>query len=845
MNKSDFILNYLSSRVRASFLFGILSLLFCNLELSAQTATVYGKVADIQKQAIPNSSVIIKGTTQGKQCDDKGYYEISIPANQKITLVYSHVGNNPTEETFNLKEGERINFSPVLKETENNLIEVKIEDKETRKSTMTRLDPKLINVIPSSTGGIEAIIKTLPGVVSNNDLSSQYSVRGGNYDENLVYVNDIEIFRPFLVRSGQQEGLSFINGDMVSSILFSAGGFDARYGDKMSSVLDVKYRKPKSFGGSAAIGTLGGSVQLEGVSKNQKWTFLTGLRQKQNAYLLKSLDVKGNYKPSFTDFQAFVTYEPNKKWEFNFLGNYARNKYLIVPENQQTDVGTVNQALRFTVYFEGQESDIFQNGMSAFSTIYKPNDHLRLKFISSAYRSQESENYDILGQYRLDELENDFGKDDFGKVKFNRGIGSFLNHARNELNATIYNGEHKGFYEKGNNYLQWGIRYQNEFISDELKEWKYVDSAGYAIPQYPSNTVNMFESYRASNILSSNRVSGFVQNTFNFSDSSIYKLSAGARFNYWDLNNQLVVSPRATLSIQPKWKRDFVFRFSSGLYYQPPFYRELRNLNGNLNKNIKAQQSIHFVAAMDYNLTIWNRPFKLISEVYYKHLNNLIPYQIDNVRIRYFAENSAVGYAKGIDIKLNGEFVKGIESWASLSVMKTQEDIKNDYYYDYYNAAGEKIYVGYNFDQVKKDSILNKPGYIPRPTDQRVSFSMFFQDYIPRFPSYKMSLNLLFGSGLPFGPPDYNRYKQTLRYPFYRRVDLGMSKQLLSEGHDLRPNSPFRHFKSIWLGVDIFNLLGVSNVVSYNWVKDVSNRQYGIPNYLSARLINVRLQISF
>lgn len=822
----------------------IISLFVCILT-NAQTAILFGKVIDTQKQAIPNSNVIIKGTNEGKQCDDKGNYEIAIPANKNVTLVFSHIGNNTLEQSFNLKEGERLEFSPTLKEIENNLIEVKIEDKETRKSTMTRLDPKLINVIPSSTGGIEAIIKTLPGVVSNNDLSSQYSVRGGNYDENLVYVNDIEIFRPFLVRSGQQEGLSFINGDMVSSILFSAGGFDARYGDKMSSVLDVKYRKPKSFGGSAALGTLGGSVQLEGISKNQKWTFLSGLRQKQNAYLLNSLDVKGNYKPSFTDFQAFVTYEPNKKWEFNFLGNYARNKYLIEPENQQTDVGTVNQALRFTVFFDGKESDIFQNGMGAFSTIYKPNNNLRLKFISSAYKSQESENFDILGQYRLDELENDFGKDDFGKVKFNRGVGSFLNHARNELNASVYNAEHKGFYEKGFNYLQWGVRYQNEFITDELKEWKYVDSAGYAIPQNPSNTVNMFESYRASNTLSSNRISGYFQNSFAFSDSSIYKLSAGVRFNYWDLNNQLVLSPRATLSVQPKWKHDMVFRFSSGLYYQPPFYRELRDLNGNLNKNIKAQQSIHFVAAMDYNLKIWNRPFKLISEVYYKHLNNLIPYQIDNVRIRYFAENNAVGYARGIDIKLNGEFVKGIESWASLSVMSTQEDIKNDFYYDYYNAAGEKIFVGYNFDQVKTDSILIKPGYIPRPTDQRVSFSMFFQDYIPRFPSYKMSLNLLFGSGLPFGPPDYNRYKQTLRYPFYRRVDLGMSKQLLSEGHELRPKSPFRHFKSIWLGIDIFNLLGVNNVVSYNWIKDVTNRQYGIPNYLSARLINVRLQISF
>lgn len=829
-------------RLLSIFLFFI----FTNaLTTQAQQATVYGLIADSNGVALPYTTISIKGTTTGVQSNEKGFFELKIPSNQKITLVISHLGYQTIEQTIFLKDNEKRELKLTLAPTESSLLEVKIEDKETRKTTMTRLDPKLINVIPSPTGGIEALIKTLPGVVSNNDLSSQYSVRGGNYDENLVYVNDIEIFRPFLVRSGQQEGLSFINGDMVSSVLFSAGGFDARYGDKMSSVLDVKYRKPKQAGGSASIGTLGGSISLEGLSKNQKWSYLFGLRQKQNAYLLKTLDVKGNYKPSFTDVQTFITYQPNTKWEFNLLGNYARNRYFIIPTSQQTNVGTINQALRFTVYFQGQENDIFQNGMSALSTIYKPQKNIQVKWINSGFKSKESENYDILGQYRLDELENDFGKDDFGKVKFNRGIGSFLNHARNELNATIYNSEIKIFIEQNHHYWQGGIRYQNEFISDVLKEWKYVDSAGYAIPQKPENTVNLFESYRASNTLSSNRIMGYVQDNYSFNDSSIFNLNYGIRFNYWDLNKQTVISPRTTLSVKPNWTKDVLFRLSGGLYYQPPFYRELRAFNGQLNKQIKAQQSIHIVLACDYNLKLWSRPFKLITEAYYKQLNFLIPYQIDNVRIRYFAENNAVGYAKGIDIKLNGEFVKGIESWASLSVMKTEEDIKNDFYYDYYNAAGEKIYAGYNFDQVKTDSILRTPGYIPRPSDQRVSFSLFFQDYIPRFPSYKMSLNLLFGTGLPFGPPDYNRYKQTLRYPFYRRIDLGMSKQLLSEGHELPPKSPFRYFKSIWIGLDVFNLLGVNNVVSYNWIKDVTNRQYGIPNYLSARLINLRLQVTF
>lgn len=826
-------------------LFLLLTLIVFCLSSKAQNALVYGVVSDSLNHPIAGAAVAVKNTTNGVQTDANGQFELKVPSNQSIIITVTYIGFTTQQYPVFLKDNDKRRLQVNLLTSENTLRGVVIEDIETHKSTMQRIDPKLINIIPSATGGVEALLKTLPGVVSNNDLSSQYSVRGGNYDENLVYVNDIEIFRPFLVRSGQQEGLSFINGDMVSSILFSAGGFEARYGDKMSSVLDVKYKKPQEFGGSFAIGTLGGAAHLEGLSKNKKWTYLVGFRQKQNAYLLKTLDVKGNYKPSFSDFQTFITYEPNEKWEFNFLGNYARNKYLIQPTDQKTEVGTINQALQFTVYFEGQEKDLFQNGMGAFSTTFKPSKKLKLKFISSGFKSKEQENYDILGQYRLDELENDFGNEDFGKVKFNRGVGSFLNHARNELNSTIYNAEHKGYYTTHLNNLQWGLRYQNENITDVLSEWKYVDSAGYALPQFPSTTVNMYNVYKAKNELSSNRLSGYVQNNFNFSDSSIFSLSMGLRFQYWDLNNQFIASPRATFSIKPKWKKDFLFRFSSGLYYQPPFYRELRNPFGVLNYNIKAQQSIHFVAASDYSLKIWGRPFKWITELYYKKLDNLIPYQIDNVRIRYFATNNAYGYARGIDMKLNGEFVKGIESWASISYMKTAENLKDDYYYDRYNAAGEKIYSGYNYDQVATDSVRHEPGFIPRPTDQRLSFAMFFQDYIPRFPSYKMSLNLLFGTGMPFGPPDYNRYKQVLRYPPYRRVDIGFSKQLLSEGMDIGVKNPLRHFKTIWLSLDVFNLLGINNVVSYNWIKDVTNRQYAIPNYLSARLINVRLLATF
>lgn len=817
---------------------------FCGF---AQTeAVLYGQLKDRSGNPIEGVTIGVPGEIYATTTDKNGNYELTIPASRDVTVIFSFLGYEKVQQTVNLAPGERRDLKVRLKQGITDLNTAVIEDtKELRTGTLTPIDPKTVSVIANPNGSLEAILKTLPGVVSNNELSSQYSVRGGNFDENLVYVNDIEVYRPFLARSGQQEGLSFANSDMVSSIKFSAGGFDAKYGDKMSSVLDIQYRKPRKTAGNVSGGLLGGSAHVEGTTKGYRFTYQIGVRQRSNQYLLKSLDTKGNYKPSFADFQTFLTYDVTEKFELNFLGSYARNKYLFIPETRQTEFGTFNQAMRLTVYFDGKEQYTYETGMGAIAGVYKPNNNVILKFISSAYSAIEAQYFDVQGQYYLDEIESNFGSPDYGNIKFNLGVGTFLNHARNVLQTRVISNEHKGYYTKGSNYMQWGIRAQNEFIQDKISEWNLNDSSGYSLPYAPTDVVNLAYVLKSKISLTSTRISGYFQNRFAFSDTSIFSLTAGGRFNYWDINKQLLLSPRATFSVKPKWDRDFLFRFSSGFYYQPPFYREMRDFNGKLNTTLKAQQSIHFVAASDYNFKAWNRPFKFISEVYYKQLNNLVPYEVDNVRLQYFANNDARGYATGVDFKVNGEFVKDVESWLSLSVMKTAENLKNDYYYDYYNKAGEKIYAGYNLDQVRSDSVKFEPGYIPRPSDQRVTFSMFFQDYVPKIPSLKMSLNLVFGSGLPFGPPDHARYKDVLRMTEYRRVDIGFSYMLKKEGQEVRPKNPLRFCKSAWIGLDVFNLLGINNTVSYLWIKDITNRQYGIPNYLSARLLNLRLNISF
>jgi hypothetical protein len=823
--------------------FSLLLILFLSgfYLLGQNSAVVTGIVSDNSGKPLEAATVAVSGTTSGTYTDKNGRFRLEVNPGNNITVAASFIGFKTQKIVTDIQAGENKPLNFQLERTVANIDQVVIEDRDTRSKTLTRIDPKTINVLPSAAGGVEAILKTLPGVSSNNELSNQYNVRGGNFDENLVYVNDIEIYRPLLIRSGQQEGLSFINPDMVSSILFSAGGFEARYGDKSASVLDIRYRKPTENTGNFSMSLLGGSLHAEGVTEGYRLTYQIGVRQKSNQYLLGAMETRGDYFPSFTDVQTFVTYDVTDKFELNFLGNISRNRFRMIPSTRQTDFGHVNEALRLTVYFDGQEIDDFNTAMGAFSGIWRPSPNLTLKLISSAFNTRETERFDIQGQYWLDELERDMGKDEFGEVAFNRGIGTYLNHTRNSLTANVLNLEHRGNLVQDNYNLQWGARAQSETINDQLSEWNMIDSAFYSIPRVPENNIYLQDVLRTTINLSSMRYHGFLQNSWFFGDETNYTFTAGVRSNYWTMNNQVLVSPRASFSIQPAWERDVLFRFAAGSYAQPPFYREMRALDGSINTNLKAQNSWHFIAAGDYNFTAWDRPFKFISELYYKHYTNLVPYQVDNVRLRYHAHNNARGYSTGVDFKVNGEFVPGIESWLSLSVMQTMEDILDDYFYQYLDASGNEVQPINRFNGSVTDSLRIEPGWIPRPTDQRMFFGMFFQDYLPRLPDFKMHLNFLFGTRLPFGAPNHQRYQQTLRMPPYRRVDIGFSYQIIDENKRPKELSPLRHLKTLWVSAEVLNLLDVNNVISYMWIKDDSNRFYAVPNYLTPRLLNVRI----
>lgn len=830
-------------------LFLLLFALISPLYALSQQAKITGTISDSLGKPLYGVTVAVFGKPAGTTTNDVGFYSLTVPANEPLKIVFTYTGMKSDTTVVRLEAGEEKTINHTLRRTIYQIKEFTIHDRSLKRVNLEPINPKIVTVIPTPNQSVEDLIKTMPGVSSANELSSSYSVRGGNYDENLVYINDFEVYRPLLVRSGQQEGLSVINPDMVSDIYFSAGGFDAIYGDKLSSVLDITYRKPHKFGGSVSAGLLGGSLELENRSPNKKWYWMTGFRYKSTSYLLNTFDTRGDYKPSFGDFQVLTGYEFSKRFSVELFGNYARNNYSLIPESRETNFGTISDAKRFTVYFEGQEADRYRIFSGAASFTYRPSEKTKLKLINSRFDTREEENFDILGQYFLDQLENDLGKDNFGDVAFNLGVGSFLDHARNRLEGMVYSTEHKGEYIGEKILLQWGARFQHEDISDRLHEWYYNDSSGFSVPT-PRDSVNpqitLNDVVIARNTQVSNRYSGYLQNTWLISDTAHFSITTGVRAQFWDLNRQLVVSPRISVRYAPPSRKNLVLRASGGFYYQPPYYRELRGLDGTLYPDTKAQKSIHIVLGSDYTFLALGREFKLTSEVYYKFLENLIPYKVDNLRIRYLPQYTSHGYARGIDFRLFGEFVPGAESWASLSILQTQEDLKGDAYYVYYNAEGEEIISGYTFDQRAVDSTRIEPGYIPRPTDQRVTFGLFFQDFLPSFPTYKMQLSLLFGTGLPFGPPGKNRYTDVLRTPNYRRVDIGFSKQLIGEDVKKPHSRFFGKFESLWVGIEVFNLLQVSNVASYNWITDITNaRQYAVPNYLTSRQLNIRLNAKF
>lgn len=795
--------------------------------LSQEVIQLKGKVLDSSGNPIPLVNIAIKGTPSGTVSQDDGSYQLPIPAGKTVDVVFSIIGYSPKIIAIQPGSSPVRQLTVVLHPSVTDLKEFEIVERKELNTNITRLNPKLAKLLPSAGGGIETMIKTLPGVSSSNELSSQYSVRGGNFDENLVYVNGIEIYRPFLIRSGQQEGLSFINSDLVEAITFSAGGFDAKYGDKMSSVLDIRYKTPVAYVASASMSLLGGSLHAEGISKNKKNSFLFGVRQKSHQYLLGTLDTKGDYKPSFTDIQGMTNHRLNSQWSLMFLGNYSRNNYVFIPETRETKFGLATEARQFTVYFEGQESDRYITSMGAISSIYRPNDDAEFSLTASAYQAMESETFDILAQYWLQRLGTNMGEDDFGKpVGDALGVGTHLTHARNFLNAFVANLEQKGSFLYQNHKVSYGIKFQHEIINDQLKEWTMMDSAGYSVPRNPHNQIILYDQARAEINLNSNRLFAFIQDNWEWETAYFrYVFTAGLRTNYWDYNQKWNVSPRTTLLFKPQQNPDWAFRISGGIYHQPPFYRELRDFQGNLNPDIQSQVSYHAVAGAEYTFIAWSRPFKFSNEIYYKHLRNLIPYEINDMRIRYHAFDRANGYAAGLDMKINGEFVKGVESWASLSLMTTREDIIGDSYVD---AQGNTIY----------------PGYIPRPTDQRFNFSIFFQDYLPRNPSYKVHLGFYYGSRLPFGPPNTPKHKHTFRIPPYRRADIGFSKLLKSSERQFPQGHVFHHLKTAWITAEVFNLLEINNTASYLWIRELeTNYQYAIPNYLTSRLINVKISI--
>ncbi|MBR6438456.1 MAG: carboxypeptidase-like regulatory domain-containing protein [Bacteroidales bacterium] len=816
---------------------------------------LYGKITDENGKAIEFVNVAVLNTSYGIVSDSRGSYSLTLPADTLINVAYSFVGYEEIRLEINLKPGERRKNDVKMTVSSTILPEMTVKDQALQTTTITKLDAKETVLLPTAgAGGVEDMVKTLAGVSSTNELSSQYNVRGGNFDENLIYVNGIEIYKPFLVGSGQQEGLSFINSRLISNIDFSAGGFSAEYGDKLSSVLDITYKKPTETAGSLMFSFLGAEAHAEGRAFKKNMSYLIGARYKNTQYILGNMDTKGDYKPSFIDVQGLITYNITPKFEISALGYYSRNSYLMAPTTRETDFGNLQASYRLKVYFDGQELSKYTTGLGAVTLNYSPNDDLNLKLIGSTYSAMESETFDIQGQYWIGLLETNPGSNEQGNVISNQGVGTYIEHARNFFYSQVYNIDHKGAYKYNDNVLKWGLRYQHQFFDDIVSEWDMTDSAGYTQPHTMDSILNpnnpmqtpllLNNVANAHNELNINNFDGYLQHSWQFEqeNGNIWVLTAGLRANYWGYNESVNVSPRAGIALKPNKRPNMTFRLSGGVYVQPPFYREIRMFDGSLvdKDKVSVQKSYQIVLGHEYNFIAWNRPFVLTTELYYKYLKDIIPYEVDNIRIRYFADQKATGRAYGLDMKINGEFVKGIESWASLSIMMTEEDIK--YFIAPDGSVISQTDVNNGAEYIR-DTLISG---IPRPSDQLLNFAIFFQDYIPQIPSFKVSLKLIFGTGLPFGPSNSERYRHKNRMTAYRRVDIGFSKQLIGDETSFdNPRNPLKYIRNCWLSLEVFNLLGVNNVSSYMWVTDVYNIQYAVPNYLTNRQLNLKLILEF
>lgn len=834
------------------------------LALNAQQeATLRGRIGDLSGNALQYVSVVATSLepVRGALTDEKGLYTLTLPADSAITISVRYTGYAQHDTIVTLRPGTTtIDLTLARQSTQLDPLIVRVERSRVNTFTSISMDKIENNVGPQA--GVESLLKTLPDVSSNNEMSSQYSVRGGSFDENLIYINNVEVYRPLLVRNGQQEGTSIINPDIVDNIMFSPGGFDATYGDRMASVLDISYGLPfassdttqgffHSTQGQASASFLGASLTLKGAAGN-RFAYSLGLRQHSNRYIFNSLDTKGNYTTSYTDLQAVASYRVNDNLDLQLFAITSRNIYGLIPDSQTTTFGGWQEVMQFEVYYEGQEKDNYRTALAAVSADWHPSDDFRLRWTNSFQNNREAEQYDILSQFMLYELNVGSVGDNGEPERFDRGIGSFLEHARNYLTTNIYSTELRGRHYARLGNWDWGAKLQYEQVRDRMREWKWVDSAGYAMPTdipTPGDTSNvpltpvLQQFCRANHTISTTRLTAFVQRNIDlFTDrGDLFTLVGGLRLSAYDINfandnttgnasnygipyafdivsphnRDLFLSPRISLNFKPKWERDILFRLATGIYSQAPFYREYRYDDGTLNHGIKTQHSYQAMGTVDWNLHFNDKPFKFTADIYYKYVTNLITYRIDNLRIRYDATNDAVGRAAGLSLRLSGEFVKGLESWASLSLMTAQQDILGD-----------------------------DRGWAARPTDQRLSFKIFLQDYVPNIPFWRMSLNLLTGSGLPYAFPGHRYFADGDTYPTYFRVDWGNTIQL-SRFKKLKDSRLMRHIDDILVSVEVFNLFNYNNIVSYTWVADYNNQYYPVPNYLTARQLNLKLTVTF
>lgn len=771
-----------------------------------QSFTLQGKVSDKDGNPIELASVMV--VSQGKlaMTNLKGEFHIQLHSADSVKVRFSMIGYKSKERVLRRPQGKQTMLVQLL--DDNEMQEVIVEGKTKQHGTTEELDVDKVKQGPSASGNaVEEMVQTQAGVSTHSELSSQYNVRGGTFDENSVYINNIEVYRPFLVRSGQQEGLSIINPDMVQSVGFSTGGFEAKYGDKMSSALDITYKRPKRTEASLTASLLGASAYLGIASKKFTWT--NGVRYKTNRYLLGSLQTKGEYKPSFLDYQTYLSWQPSKRWQIDFIGNISDNHYNFQPEDRETNFGTLQNVKKFRVYFDGQEKDLFRTYFGSLSITRHLSPRTDVSLLASAFSTREQERYDIQGQYWLTQTE----------TSENLGVGTYMQHSRDYLNANVKSLKLMLQHRMGKHKIEGGVTYKVEQVKENSAEYEYRDSAGYNVP-HTGRDLRMIYALRAKNELNAKRTEAYLQDTWNFqtrdSVPTLFTLNYGVRFAHWSFNGESIVSPRASLTITPGKNRNLSFRIAGGLYYQAPFYKELRDtsmVNGityaTLNQSVRSQRSIHALASMSYRFEMMGRPFKFTAEAYYKALSQLVPYSVDNVKVTYYGDQHATGHATGLDLKLFGEFVPGTDSWLTLSVMNTRMRLN-----------GKSI---------------------PLPTDQRYALNLYFTDYFPGTTRWRMSLKLAYADGLPFATPHQELENNSFRAPAYKRADIGMSYRLL-DNHDGSRNTIF---KNVWIGLDCLNLFGINNVNSYYWVTDIAGQQYAVPNFLTGRQINGRVTVEF